>query len=203
MKTMLVLSSLLVAGNLSAAAETVNFDNFPVGSPPPGWVTGQAEQGIGIWKVQADPSAPSAPNVLRQSGSAGYSWCVKSDTSLADGAVEVKFKPVRGQRAQAGGVVFRYKGPESYYVARANANENNLNLYWFDKGGRHEVIVVATPVALDQWHTLRAEFKGTKIKVALDGKNLIEVEDGHVAGAGAVGLWTRFGSDTLFDDFKY
>jgi hypothetical protein len=203
MKPILLLSSLLAAGTLSAAAETVNFDAFPVGSPPPGWITGQSARGTAVWKVETDPSAPSAPNVLRQSGSAGYAWCVKSGTSIHDGAVEVKFKPLAGKRAQAGGVVFRYKGPDRYYVARANANESNLNLYWFDVTGRHEAIVVDTPVALNRWHTLRAEFQGKSIKVALDGKTLIDLEDGHVGGAGAVGVWTRFDSDTLFDDFTY
>jgi hypothetical protein len=32
---------------------------------------------------------------------------------------------------------------------------------------------------------------------------LIDIEDGHVAGRGAVGVWTRYDSDTLFDDFAY
>lgn len=205
MRSMSLLSSLLGAISLSAAAETVNFDSFPAGNPPAPWKVGHSGGKSGpVWKIEADPTAPSKPNVLRQSGSAGYTWCVKTDTSIADGAVEVKFKPVAGKRAQAGGVIFRFKSVDQYYVARANANENNVNLYRFDPvGGREEVKVVDTPVALNQWHTLRAEFQGQRIRVSMDGKTYIDLEDAHIAGAGAVGLWTRFDSDTLFDDFTY
>jgi hypothetical protein len=204
MKSTLLLPSMLVAISVSAAAETVNFDSFPAGNPPAPWKTGQAGgRGTAVWKIEADPSAPSKPNVLHQSGSAGYAWCVKTDTSIADGTVEVKFKPLAGKRAQAGGVIFRFKNPDQYYVARANANENNVNLYRFDAAGREEVKVVDTPVALNQWHTLRAEFQGKHIRVSMDGKTYIDLEDAHISGAGAVGVWTRFDSDTVFDDLTY
>jgi 3-keto-disaccharide hydrolase len=203
MKTMLLLPGLLAAVSLSAAAETVNFDAFSVGNPPAPWKTGQRGKGTAVWKIEADPSAPSKPNVLHQSGSANYGWAVKTDTAIADGAVEVKFKPLAGRRAQAGGVIFRFKSPEQYYVARANANENNVNLYRFDDSGREEVKVVETPVALNQWHTLRAEFQGKHIRVLMDGKVYIDLEDAHISGPGAVGVWTRFDSNTLFDDFTY
>ena len=205
MRSIMLLPSLLGVVCLSAAAETVNFDKAPVGAPPAPWKAGGSGKGGGaVWKIEADPTAPSKPNVLRQSGSAAYAWCVKTDTSIADGAVEVKFKPLAGRRAQAGGVIFRFKSEGQYYVARANANENNVNLYRFDpSGGREEVKVVDTPVALNQWHTLRAEFQGTHIRVSMDGKTYIDLEDAHISGAGAVGVWTRFDSDTLFDDFTY
>jgi Domain of Unknown Function (DUF1080) len=203
MKVLSLLYSLALASSFSAAAETINFDSFPAGSPPPGWQVGQTGKGNPEWKVQADASAPSAPNVLRQSGSGDYPWCVKTGSSLTDGTVEVKFKPVSGRGAQAGGVMFRFKGESAYYVARANANENNVNLYWFDEKGRHEAKFFNTPVSLNQWHTLRAEFKGKRIVVALDGKTVIDVEDDHITGAGAVGLWTRHDSNTMFDDFTF
>jgi len=53
------------------------------------------------------------------------------------------------------------------------------------------------------WHTLRVEFTGTQIRVALDGKTYIELKDGHISGAGAVRLWTKADSVTSFDDFAY
>jgi hypothetical protein len=198
----ILISSLLAAGSVSAA-ETIGFDKDPVGSAPLGWVTGgQGGSGKAVWSVEADASAPSAPNVLKQSGSADFGWCVKKGTSIADGAVEVKFKSLSGKRARAGGVIFRFKGPESYYVARANAKEHNVNLYLFDGGRRQEVIVVKSLVAHKQWHTLRAEFQGKHIKVIMDGKTMIDLEDDQISGPGAVGVWTRFDSNTLFDDFK-
>ena len=53
------------------------------------------------------------------------------------------------------------------------------------------------------WHTLRVEFSGKRIKVALNGKTWIEMEDDRIAGAGAVGVWTKADSVTAFDDFAY
>jgi len=47
------------------------------------------------------------------------------------------------------------------------------------------------------------EFSGKKIRVLLDGKAYIELEDDHIAGAGKVGVWTKADSVTLFDDFSY
>jgi hypothetical protein len=58
-------------------------------------------------------------------------------------------------------------------------------------------------VAKNQWHTLKVEFAGKSIRVALDGKIYIEQEDDHISGSGAVGVWTKADSVTEFDDFNY
>ena len=200
--------SLLAAVALPVAAETVNFDQHPVGAKPADWTCaghGNARGNDGsVWKVEADGRAPSPPNVLLQSGSSGYAYCLKNGASPADGTIEVRFKPIFGENAQAGGIVFRFKDQDNYYAARANANESNLNLYYFDKGKRMSAKEVNTPtIALNEWHALKVEFKGKKIVVTLDGKTLIDVEDDHITGAGGIGVWTRHDSKTAFDDFKY
>ena len=51
--------------------------------------------------------------------------------------------------------------------------------------------------------TLRVEFARKRIRVALDGKVYIDIEDDHLAGPGAVGVWTKADSVTAFDDFSY
>src|SRR5213593_3053823 len=89
-------------------------------------------------EIEKDDSAPSKPNVLRQSGKATYPVCLKDDTSLKDGFVEVKFKPISGKEDQAGGVVWRAKDSNNYYVARANALENNVTIYHTINGRRTE-----------------------------------------------------------------
>ena len=53
------------------------------------------------------------------------------------------------------------------------------------------------------WHTLRVDFAGTSIKVSLNGKTYIDVQDTRIAGSGAVGMWTKADSVTAFDDFTY
>ena len=108
-------------------AATLSFDQDSVGTLPKGCVAGSTGGGSPQWSVQADATAPSKPNVLKQSGNAPYPWCVVKDTAIADGSVEVKFKSISGREDQAGGVVWRWKDSNNYYVARANAMEDNVS----------------------------------------------------------------------------
>jgi hypothetical protein len=186
---------------LPAASE--NFDKTPVGKLPAGWICGVTGKGDPRWQVEADSAAASKPNVLKQSGAGDFPWCVKQDVALKDGVIEVKFKPLSGARDQAGGVVWRWKDGDNYYVARANALENNVSLYYTEGGSRKTIRYVDAPVASNVWHTLRVEFSGTTITVTLDGMRYIRVDDTHIAGAGAVGVWTKADSVTAFDDFSY
>lgn len=186
-----------------AGAQASNFDNDPVGSIPAGWACGSTGGGNPHWAVTADRSAPSKPNVLKQSGSGTFPWCVKSGSALADGFVEVKFEPISGREDQAGGLVWRWKDGDNYYVARANAMENNVSLYYTERGSRKTLRYVDAPVSAGTWHTLRVEFGGTRIAVFLDGKRYIDLDDSHITGPGAVGVWTKADSVTAFDDFTY
>ena len=186
----------------AALLNIVNFDSSAVGALPDGWKAGVTGTGTPRWSVERDATAPSAPNVLKQSGRGTLPWCVK-DASFADGVVEVKMKPVSGREDQAGGVVWRWKDGDNYYVARANALENNVSLYYTERGSRKTIKYVDAPVAGNMWHTLRVEFSGTRIRVILDGVARIELDDSHIVGAGAVGVWTKADSVTLFDDFAY
>jgi hypothetical protein len=198
-----IVGATLVAAGMSAHGEAVNFDNVPAGSVPPGWVAGVTGRGTPRWAIESDATAPSAPNVLKQSGSGTFPWCVMKDVSLADGFVEVKFKPISGREDQAGGVVWRWKDGDNYYIARANALEGNVSLYHTQGGRRNTIKYVDAPVAGNQWHTLRAEFQGGRIRVSLDGKLYIDLADTHIEGPGAVGVWTKADSVTAFDDFSY
>src|SRR5215468_8925482 len=171
--------------------DTINFDDLNVGATPPAWVCGVTGRGTPRWTVEKDPTAPSAPNVLKQSGSGTFPWCVLKATSLADGFVETRFKPISGKEDQAGGVVWRWKDGDNYYVARGNALENNVSLYHTQGGSRKTIKYVDAPVAGNQWHTLRVEFSGKRIKVILDGVARIELDDDHIVGTGSVGVWTK------------
>lgn len=184
-------------------AETINFDADPPGTPPAGWTCGSTGGGTPSWTVEAHSGAPSGANVLKQGGTAPFPWCVRQGTAVTNGTVEVKFKPLSGREDQAGGLVWRWKDGDNYYVARANALENNVSLYYTERGRRLTLKYVDAPVAANTWHALRVAFQGTQIRVTLDGKTYIELSDSHISGAGAVGVWTKADSVTLFDDFSY
>lgn len=187
----------------SGHAETVNFDKDKTGAFPAGWIAGVTGRGDFKWVIEADSSAPSEPNILKQYGTGSFPWCIKKDVSITDGFVSVKFKPISGKEDQAGGVIWRWKDGDHYYVARANALENNIALYYTAKGSRITLKYTDAPVAGNVWHQLQVVFQGKQIKVLLDGRSYIEYEDEHITGAGAVGVWTKADSVTAFDDFLY
>jgi hypothetical protein len=199
----LLIIAAALSSTVNAVAGTINFDADTVGQAPVGWTCGATGRGSPKWTVEADPSAPSKGQVLRQSGAATFPWCVKADSAATDGWVEVKFRPIAGREDQAGGLVWRWKDGDHYYVARANALENNVSLYYTEGGSRRTLKYVDAPVAGGAWHTLRVEFAGTHITVALDGKRCIELDDSHIAGSGKLGVWTKADSVTAFDDFSY
>src|SRR3954467_13961941 len=80
-----IMAALTVFSATAAFAETDNFDQDKPGSAPAGWSCGVTGRGNPRWAVDADGSAPSAPNALRQSGFGTFPWCVKQSASLTDG----------------------------------------------------------------------------------------------------------------------
>ena len=200
LNTLIVMTSLIAT---TAFAETINFDDAKAGEAPAGWTATKTGSGTPKWTIEKDDTVPSKPNVLKQSGEATYPVCLKNDTSLKDGFVEVKFKPVSGKEDQAGGVIWRAKDSDNYYIARANALEDNVTIYHTIKGSRVAFKNVNTKVAPATWHTLRVDFVGNKFTVTFDGKKVIDATDDSFADAGKVGVWTKADSVTLFDDFSH
>lgn len=182
---------------------SVDFDKTPTGQLPDGWVSGVTGPGSPKWSVEADATAPTKPNVLKQSGEGKFPWCVKKDVSIKDGFVEVRFKPISGNEDQAGGIVWRWQDGDNYYITRANALEDNVTIYHTVKGRRSAFKNVIKKVASNEWHTLRVDFTGNKFTVTFDGKVVIEATDDTFKEAGAVGVWTKADSVTLFDDFSF
>lgn len=196
---------MLTAMSVSFAAlgENVNFNSVKPGELPPNWIGTQTGSGKAKWSVVKDDFAPNKPNVLKQSGEATFPVCIKQDAKFENGFVEVKFKPLSGKEDQAGGVIWRVKDKDNYYVTRANAREDNVTIYHTIKGARNSFKSVNVKIASNQWHTLRADFNGTHFVVTFDGKKVIEADDDSIIGKGAVGVWTKADSVTAFDDFTY
>jgi hypothetical protein len=196
---------LFMAGCMVGVAfcDTVNFDTLQTGAPPPGWTGTQTGKGEAKWAVMPDESAPSKPNVLKQSGEATYPICIKDGTVVKDGFVEVKFKALSGKEDQAGGVIWHCKDADNYYIARANALEDNVTIYQTIRGKRTEKKRAELKVSSNEWHTLRVDFQGTHFTVTFDGKKALEWDDDTFIEAGRVGVWTKADSVTVFDDFSY
>ncbi len=143
---------------------------------------------------------------------APFGWAVLQAVSLTDGFVQARFKPISGREDQAGGVVWRWRDADNYYVARANALENNVVAYKVVGGRRTAIAPVGTPagtygietkVAAGDWHTLRVEFQGPEAAVIYDGARLFTVRDETLRDAGKVGVWSKADSVTQFDSLQH
>src|SRR6266567_4384646 len=158
------------------------------------------------WVVTADPSAPSKPNVVAQTSTDKTDYrfplLISDAGSFQDLDVSVKFKAVSGSIDRAGGLVFRLKDPNNYYIVRANALENNYRLYHVVNGRRSQFAGANLKVTSGEWHELRVEVVGNNITCYYDGNKKIEATDDTFKDAGKIGLWTKADSVTYFDDLK-
>jgi hypothetical protein len=189
----------------------ISFDATRIGAVPDGWTSTLTGSGDPKWTVERDDTAPSKSTVVRQSGRATYPLLLKNDLDIRDGVVEIRFKAIAGSQDRAAGIVWRARDANNYYVARANALEDNVVLYKTVGGVRSALDIVGrkggygidVPVPANTWHSLRVAFNGSRFRVTFNGNPLFEVEDSTFADAGRIGLWTKADSVTLFDDVSY
>ena len=214
MKLRILFLALLMA--ITAAllpAQSITFNQDTVGRPPQGFSMALTGKGnVGNWVVIHDETAPSKPNVLAQTDmdktDYRFPLCIFDSLIARDVDISVKFKPVRGSVDQAGGIVWRYKDKDNYYLIRTNANEDNVVLYKVKNGKRTDLPLVdkgrtygvKEKVPSGEWGTLRLVAKGNHFEAYHNDKKLFEVKDSTFTGAGKVGLWTKADSYTLFDD---
>ncbi len=182
----------------------VSFDDQETGKPPKGFSFGRTGSGgEGSWIVR--DASDGKGKVLAQTDADETSYrfpvAVLDSASAKDGTFRVRFRPVSGKVDQAGGIVFRYAGPNDYYVVRANALEDNCRIYRVVGGKRNQLGGKDVKVASGQWHTLEVIVQGNRFQVQLDGERVCETTDDTFASAGKVGVWTKADSVTEFDDF--
>ena len=158
------------------------------------------------WAVTTDPAAPSKPNVVAQTSTDQTDYrfplLISDEGTFQDLDLSVKFKAVPGSIGRAGGLVFRLKDPNNYYIVRANAFENNYRLYHVVNGRRSQFAGANFKVTSGEWHELGVEAVGNKIACYYDGSKKIEATDDTFKDAGKIGLWTKADSVTHFDDLK-
>jgi hypothetical protein len=116
--------------------------------------------------------------------------------------VSISFRPVAGRVDQAGGIAVRVTDADNYYVARANALENNVRFYRVVKGSRQQIEGVNIMVTKNEWHTLGLKADGDQFSIGFDGKTLFTTTDRAFANAGKIALWTKSDSVTRFSQIS-
>ena len=191
----------------------IDFNNQQRGKLPEGFTTALTGKGKpGNWIVDFDEHDPSRGNFLSQNDMDRTDYrfpvCIFDSLLAKDVDVSVSFKAVKGKGDQAGGIVWRFRDKDNYYIVRANALEDNIVLYKVEQGKRTDLPLKGigrtygkkVKVPGGKWSTLRIVARGNLFTVYFNGEKLYDVEDGTFTAAGKVGLWTKADSYTLFDD---
>ena len=164
------------------------------------WRTGEGE--AGKWTIVADPRAVNGQALGQLSNDRTdyrFPLAIYKQYSGKDLELSVRFKAVAGTVDEAGGIVLRLSTPDDYYVARANALEDNVRFYRVVKGRREQLAGADLKVLANQWHMLTLRAEGERFTVSFDGNALFSAQDATFRDAGKVALWTKADSVTYFD----
>jgi hypothetical protein len=210
------------AAVLSAAGEagaqssrSVTFDFLKPGSAPGAFdcgVTGPG--GPGRWVVTQAMAEGGIRRVLAQTSQVADAsrvpYCLLRNYRGADVDVVVLIRPVSGERAQAGGLVWRAQDAQNYYALMIDAKSDQMAVYRVEKGrptplpiaGEDRTYAHPFKLERDRWYQLRVRAIEGRFEIFLNTAKRFEVEDGAFRGPGAVGLATLADSVVQFDAFN-
>lgn len=109
--------------------------------------------------------------------------------ALKNGLVEIKVKSVSGQE-QGGGVMWRIKDKNNYYLARYTPAEKKFGVFKAIDG-KLEQIGTADIESAQEWNTITVDQTDDHIVASLNGQTLIDIKDASLTEAGGVGYWTK------------
>ena len=200
-KSVIIAVTVLALATTSLAAEkgtTWNFDKDRPGLVPPGFA-----RAAGGWRVTADPTAPSQPNVLAQRAKSSIrtlNLALVAGTSYRNLDLSVNVRAIGGKEEQGGGVAWRIRGGD-YYAVRFSPLDNYIRLYKVRNNGLTE-LGSAEIRHVPGWHTLRVVIADDRMECYYDGKKYLDRRDSSFMDAGAIGLWTKGDAETYFDDLN-
>jgi hypothetical protein len=191
----------------AVAAQDMTFESDTPKKPPADFEFGVAgEGGPGLWQVVADKTASGGKALAQLSTNTAenrFLVAIYNRTVFADGEITARCKPVAGKVDQACGVIVRATDPRNYYVARANALEDNVRFYRVSKGVRQQLATDDNvKVPSGQWHTLTLHVAGDRYTVVFNGKTLYATTDTTAEPRpteGRAGLWVKSDSVTHFE----
>lgn len=188
----------LIATNVHAqsAVESnrqYDFESDPVGQLPRGF-----RSAVGDWSIVTD----GKDHVLAQkakSADSAFNVIIRTDVLYSDLEASLRVKASEGIVDQGGGIVWRLKNGQTYYLARYNPLEDSFRMYKVVDGKRFQLGSVKVP-GDSEWHVIKITMKGNKIRCTLDDKFPMEVEDDSIRGFGRIGIWSKADAQSFFDD---
>ncbi|NOZ88000.1 MAG: DUF1080 domain-containing protein [Deltaproteobacteria bacterium] len=211
-----ILFSLLISTGAMSGETTTSkqhktswdFEKVQIGKLPSGWkVEATNPKGpLATWKVMRDKTAPRGSHVLSLTSTnhnfgGTFNLCWTNDVSFLNGEIEVRLKANKGKEDQGGGIIWRVKDKNNYYVARFNPLESNFRIYYVHDGARKTLASARISLPAGKWITMKITQHGNRFQGFLNGKKLLQETDDLFKKPGGVGLWTKADARTSFDGF--
>jgi hypothetical protein len=185
---------------------TYTFDDAMTGLVPKGWTVAETKSdgAPATWRVEAmkeDAAHKNAVKVDSKNKEAVFNLLMTEASHPADLDYSVAVKAGTGEDDRGGGVLWRAKDADNYYITRWNPLEKNIRLYRVEAGAR-TTLKSADGIEADAktWHSIAVSHRGKKITVKFDDKIVLEAEDEALKDGGKVGLWTKADASSWFDD---
>jgi hypothetical protein len=204
--------ALLFCGCQGAQPETRPYwlapDGLAEGELPKGWKVAATNPGGGPseWKAVADDAAAGRARVLSvtkiaDASKGHFNLCWTDGVQFRDGTLAVDIRANSGAVDQGGGLMWRVRDANNYYVARYNPLESNFRLYYVKDGKRVQLADAGgIKIKAGEWFTLKVVVAGDKMECWLGDKKLLEATDRTFPEAGGVGFWTKADAASSFHD---
>lgn len=203
--TVALAATVIAQSNSSTPLAEWNFDKDEAGKTPAAWRVAETKGSgkTGKWIVVADDTAPSKPNMLKldtQAEGGTFNLLIAEKTSYKDLDLRARVKALSGNEDQGGGLIWRAKDENNYYVCRINPLEDNFRVYKVVDGKRSQIQSEKIETKTGQWYEVRAVMTGDHIECFVDGKPYLHAHDDTFKEAGMIGLWTKADASSVFDN---
>lgn len=185
-----------------------DFESTKIGNIPEGWVAGATRGNVKDlnWKVVEDKTSKFGSHVLglesvKTVKDGRFNLCWTNKIKFKDGEISVFFKSMKGRVDEGGGIMWRVKDNNNYYVVRFNPLEDNFRLYYVKNSHRHMLASAKAHLKKGEWHSMKVIIKGDHFQAFLNGKKMLDIHDKIFKNSGGVGLWTKSDAQTRFDHF--
>jgi hypothetical protein len=172
----------------------------------------------GQWKVLYDdaptpfePISPKAESinkrrvlaqVAREKIDEHYPLFIYQEEDFDDFVLTTQFKMVEGEQEQMAGIAFRIRDERNFYYVRANALQSNIAFFPVVNGALLNPVRVKHDFEKGKWYELLIECKASKIRVQVDGKDVLPLLENTTFRSGKVGFWTKSDAVSYFAETK-
>lgn len=214
-----LVAMLLCATSALAAQKVFDFSDLKENETPPGFKSIVAGTGRpGDWKILLDdaptpfePISPKAVSVNKRRVLAQvsqdktddrYPLFIFQEEEFDDFTLTTQFKLVDGEQEQMAGLAFRIQDERNFYYVRASALSQTIAFYPMVDGVLQNPVRVKHDFEKGKWYALTIECKASKIRVQLNGKEVMPPLDNYTFRSGKIGFWTKSDAVSYFADTR-